>query len=472
MRAKIFDYILVTYIIIFSSSFQLHAQDTLAKEQRDMLHRRAMEVVIWGQPAEGIRGFIQATQRDLGGDWNDVVYFTKPMTTRHGFLTANDNVPYVATALNTKNGPMVIEVPAASEKAKFFGSIIDAWQLPIADVGPTGDDKGKGAKYLILPPGYEGMVPKGYISYRPATFATYVGFRTVPEGDGTLEDTVEYAQTLKVYPLAKADNPPKTRFIDAYPKKWNTLPIYDITYFQDLADVINEEPVQERDLAMMAMLESIGIKKGQPFEPSAEMTKILEEAVQDAYDYMQWYFVEGGALIPYWENGYWMQWNIPVSQLKLGFPFSTDNSLLTDERAGGLYFFATFMPKRLGGGTFYLTGVRDSEGDLYSGKSTYRLTVPADTPASDFWSVIAYSMKNKGFFTNVKRIGLSSLNMKEMKVKDDGSVDIYFGPEAPKGMESNWVPTPEDFMLLFRLYGPGKLLFDKSWKLPEMVKIN
>jgi hypothetical protein len=471
MTNKTFRYLVVALVIVFSSGFQLHAKDTLPKAQRDMLHRRAVEVVIWGQPAEGIRGFIQATRRDLGGDWNDVVYFTEPMTTRHGFLTANNNVPYVVASLNTKDGPVVVDVPAASEKTKYFGSIIDAWQLPFADVGPTGDDKGKGAKYLLLPPGYEGTVPEGYLVYRPATFSTYIGFRPVSEKDGTLEEAVEYAQTLKIYPLDKADNPPETRFINAYPKKWDTLPRYDISYFHDLAAVVNEEPVQERDLAMMAMLESIGIKKGQPFEPDVEMTKILEAAVKDAYDYMQWYFVEGEGLIPFWKDGYWMQWNIPVSQAKIGFPFTTENRLLTDERAGGYYFFATFLPKKLGGGTFYLTGVRDSEGKLYNGKSTYRLNVPADTPAADFWSVIAYSMKTKGFFRDVKRVGLSSQDMKKMKVKDDGSVDIYFGPEAPQGMEPNWVPTPEDFMLLFRLYGPEKPLFEKTWKLPEMVKI-
>ena len=78
----------------------------------------------------------------------------------------------------------------------------------------------------------------------------------------------------------------------------------------------------------MAMLESIGIKKGQPFEPDPEMTKILEAAVKDAYDYMQWYFTEGGGLIPFWKDGYWMQWNIPADQAKIGFPFKTENRLL------------------------------------------------------------------------------------------------------------------------------------------------
>ena len=147
-------------------STPLHAQEAYEKA----LHRRAVEAAIWGMPAVSMRSAINATKRDLGGDWNDVVYFSKPMVSRHGFLTANNQTPYVISSINTKDGPMVVDVPAASKTTKFFGSFIDAWQLPIADVGPTGDDKGKGAKYLFLPPGYKGAIPEGYLVHRPATY--------------------------------------------------------------------------------------------------------------------------------------------------------------------------------------------------------------------------------------------------------------------------------------------------------------
>ncbi len=164
IEARLFSAALILLTIAFTPAF---AQQPNEK----MLHRRAVEAAIWGMPAVSMRSAINATRRDIGGDWNDVVYFSKPMVSRHGFLTANNQVPYVISSINTKDGPMVVDVPPASGKTKYFGSFIDAWQLPIADVGPTGDDEGKGAKYLFLPPGYNDHVPDGYRAYRPATFS-------------------------------------------------------------------------------------------------------------------------------------------------------------------------------------------------------------------------------------------------------------------------------------------------------------
>jgi hypothetical protein len=125
----------------------------------------------------------------------------------------------------------------------------------------------------------------------------------------------------------------------------------------------------------------------------------------------------------------------------------------------------------LGGGTFYLTGLRDSNGDMYAPKSTYKLNVPKNTPAKDFWSVIVYSMETKSFIRDVSRVGLSSRDADSMQVNKDGSYDIYFGPKAPKGKESNWIPTGEDFFLLFRLYGPESKDFYKTWMLGDLEKV-
>ncbi len=441
--------------------------------EREMLVQRAAQAAIWGMPAVGIRDIVVGTRRDLGGDLGDIVYFSKPMTSRHGFLTANNVTPYVVASLTTKDGPIVVEVPAAADKASYFGTFVDAWDVPIADVGPPGDDKGEGAKYLFLPPGYGGEVPGGYLVYRPATHSVNFAFRPVSKNGGTLDEAVAYAQTLKTYKLAEAVDPPDTRFIDAYPKTWNTLPTYDASYFGDLAAVVLEEPVQERDKAMMGLLESLGIEKGKPFAPDARMTAILEEGAALAYEAMQRYFVTPGkAMVPYWPDHQWQVWNFAEGQAEAGFPFVTDDRILIDERAGGAYFWVTYLPKSLGGGTFYLTGLRDKDGKPFDRTATYRLRVPKDTPAKDFWSVIVYSMKTKGFVEGAERVGLSSKDLQGMKVNEDGSVDLYFGPEAPAGLASNWVPTGgEEFFLMFRLYGPDKPLFDKTWALGDAERV-
>ena len=126
----------------------------------------------------------------------------------------------------------------------------------------------------------------------------------------------------------------------------------------------------------------------------------------------------------------------------------------------------------LGGGTFYLGGLRDKDGETLNGTDTYKLRVPADTPAEDFWSAIVYSMKTKGFMEDVERVGLSSQVIDTMQKNNDGSVDVYFAPKTPEGMVSNWIPTGEDFFLLFRLYGPKEGWLQSGWKLGDIEKVD
>jgi len=423
-------------------------------------------------PAVSIYDIELSIQRDLGGKFGDVVCFSKPMESRHGSLTANNVTPYVVSAQSSKEGPLVVEVPPAGDKASFFGTFVDGWQTPIADVGPNGDDQGKGAKYLFLPLGYEDEVPQGYRVYRPATFGVHFAFRPVAKSGGTSEDQSAYARTLKVFPLSQAANPSRTTFLDAYPKTWNTLPVYDMTFFSDLNAVIQREPVQERDKVMMAMLADLGIRKGQPFAPDAETKRALEDGLARAYAYMQEMFVlPGVALIPYWKDRQWSVMNLSPDQAKAGFPFTEPDRLMLDERAA-FYFYATYLPKVLGGSSFYLLELKDTDGNLMNGSDTYKLTVPPDTPAKDLWSVIVYSMRTKGFVEGVDRVGLSSVDLGHTKKNADGSVDIYFSPTAPEGMASNWIPTGEDFFLIFRLYGPEKPLFDKTWSFHDVRKVN
>lgn len=439
--------------------------------------QRATQAAIWGMPAVGMNGFVAALRDDLGGDLGDVVFFSTPMNSRHGFLTANDVSAYVISSFTNADGPMVVDVPAATDKANFFGTFVDGWDTPIADVGVAGADEGKGGKFLFLPPGYEGEIPDGYLVFRPNTNMVHIGFRPVVGVNGTYEDTIEYGQTLAIYPLTEAANPEPTHFIDAYEHDWDTLPKYDMRYFESLNYVIQYEPVIERDKAMMALLAGIGIEKGKPFNPDAETKRALEEGLKLAYASMQSFFTTPGqAMRPYWTDAdasQWLVWDFAEGQPQAGFPYVDDNRVLVDERAGGSYFWITFLPKNLGGNTFYLTGLRDSDQQLFSGESTYRLRVPADTPAKDFWSVIVYSMETKGFMKDIDRVGLSDTNDKEtMQYNDDGSVDLYLAPTAPEGLESNWIPTGDDFFLLFRLYGPDTPLFEKTWKLGDVEKVN
>ncbi len=84
-----------------------------------------------------------------------------------------------------------------------------------------------------------------------------------------------------------------------------------------------------------------------------------------------------------------------------------------------------------------------------------------------------YEQVTAAFFPNSTRLAVASLD-KGLRKNADGSVDIYVGPKAPAGMEANWIYTPpgKDWYLWFRFYGPEKAIFDKSWRLPDIEKVN
>ncbi|CUH41258.1 DUF1214 domain-containing protein [Ruegeria atlantica] len=445
--------------------------------------QRATQAAIWGMPAAGMIDFIKATRRDLGGKINDVVYLKQPFDSKHGFLTANDVTAYAWGSMTSEPGPIVVEVPAATDNVSYFGTIVNAWDVPIEDVGPSGADKGEGGKYLLLPPGYEGdkskaeLEAEGYLVYETDTYQYGFSFRPRLYNGATDADAADYAQTIKIYYLSEADNPPPTTYHEASQVPYDSLPYYNHTFFEDINEYVQSNPVRPQDKVMIAMLKSLGIEKGMPFEPDERQRAAMDEGLVLAYAAMQDFFVAPGkSTVPLWVDGdgtiksQWLVWDFAPGQAEAGFPYETEDEVLLDDRAGGSYFWITYLPKYLGGGTFYLTGLRDSVGDMYDHNQTYKLNVPADTPAKDFWSVIVYSMETKSFIRDVERVGLSSRDAETMQVNDDGSYDIYFGPAAPDGMESNWIPTPESYFLLFRLYGPEEGWLESGWILPDMKK--
>jgi hypothetical protein len=468
---------------IVSSVAAAGAQQAQLREKPDLdnqlAYQRGIEAVIWSMPAISIREFWEASFKDYGATWNDVILWSKPAEPRHELLTANNQVPYMLTTINLRQGPVVVEIPAAGAKALLFGSFVDNWQAPIVDVGPSGTDEGRGGKYLFLPPGYTDPIPEGYLPVRSEGYVVAGGLRPVPANGGTAEDAHAYAQQMKVYPLSDASAPKPTRFIDGYPKPYHSLPAYDASWFRELAAMVNEEPVRERDKVMLGMLASIGIERGKPFQPDANMQKTLDAALVDARRIMQNFFeTPGKALSPWWPDSQWSAFSPKTMGLANEFTYETDNGLWIDARAGGLFYWATFVPKKLGGGTFYLMDLRDSAGQLLDGQATYRLQVPAVVPAMDFWSAIIYDMETKAFVcagpcdTADNEVGRSSFEKPSMKQNGDGSVDLYFGPKAPSGSEKNWVPTAgRNFFLIFRLYGPEKAFFEKTWRLPEVEKV-
>jgi hypothetical protein len=453
-----------------------HASASAAEidEMNDQIaEARARDAVLWAMPASAIYrlrvGFLEVP----GMADNVILTTVTPIATKQEFITPNQTTPYIGAVSDLRNGPVALEVPAKTDKIVLYGQIVDAWQATVAGVGPVGEDKGAGGKYLLLPPGYKDSIPAGYFPIRCSTYRITLAFRTIQLQAATLNDADAYTRQIKMYPLAEAANPKPTRFVDLRPYTCHTLPHYDIRGLQDIHDIISVEPVQPRDKVMMGMLATIGIEPGKSFNPPEKLKPALAKGVADAYAYMQQKDTKLFASNLYWPDRHWSFVMVPDENH--GFEFVTNDAVEIDKRAAA-WFFYTFYPKELNehAGTVYLAPIADTEGQPVQAGKTYKVNIPKDTPAREFWSLTVYDRANWAFIDNpLDRASLDSFHKDAMKMNADGSVDIYFGPKAPDGLESNWIPTmgKEPYVWL-RLYGPEEAFWNKSFKMPdvELVK--
>ena len=435
-------------------------------------YRRAVEAAIWGMPIVAADAIRQGFLRDMGAKYNDIVYYSKPADWKFQTTTPNASTHYIYSAFSAKQeGPVVLEVPA-TVGAGLYGQVCDMWDAPLVIVGPSGEDKGNGGKYLLLPPDYKNDVPAGYIAVRLQTWDGFWLMRTIPNSDAPadVEAAIALLKKLRMYPLAQAASSPEQRFIDASGKLWDGIPRMDESFYAVLAKMVNEEPVLPRDLAMMNMLRSIGIEKGKEFKPDAATSAIFKDATKEAKAFFQ--DLQRSASKPYWDDAHWA---LPdLSGVKTEFSYQSADMLDYDYRGmGGFFFYAPPKKADASAPTIYISALTDREGNALTGDRTYRLRVPPNVPAKQYWSATVYDWDTAGFIREAPVISLDSYNQKTVK-NADGSADIYFAPQPPTGQENNWVTTAKSgtWFVTFRLYGPDKPFFDKTWRLPDIEKVS
>jgi hypothetical protein len=453
-----------------SALAQTFSADELA---RRTIERRAVEAVNWGMPAVNYDLMLQEMLGKTAGKVNQVTYWSRPLDWHNQTLTPNPDAIYFMAFFNTKDaGPIVVEVPPADGGGALNANFVDVWQVPLEDAGRYGIDQGAGIKFLILTPGYSGVVPAGYTPLRPVTFGSYALLRSnlASHSDADVAKSVAYGKRIKVYPLSRAANPPPTAFTDAADVVFDSTIRYDASFFASLDRIVQSEPWLPRDRAMIDMLRSLGIEKGKPFNPDANIKAALETGVREAHAWLEAKYDAGFS--PFYPGGRWTVPALPELLAAVQSDFSDPNKYPVDAR-GVTYSFAYIGIKRLGAAQFYLISIKDKDGNAFDGGKIYRLTVPANPPVEQYWSATAYDRASHALIRDMPRASRSS-QIPEMQKNPDGSVDVYFGPTAPAGKESSWVPTKPDaeFEVMFRAYAPTKAFFDKSWKLSDVEKTN
>jgi hypothetical protein len=450
----------------------MHTANELSAEEvaQRAVARRAVEAVIWGMPGVNFDLMFQAMLRAKGLP-NQVVYWSRLLDWRNQTLTPNPNVIYLMPFFDTRDaGPMVMEIPPADD-GSITGSIDDAWQCALEDVGPAGVDKGAGGKYLILPPGYAGKAPEGYIALQSDTYRGYALLRSNLGGssDDHIAKAVAYGKRVKVYPLSQAANPRPTTFVDAIDVVFDSTIPYDVRFFEALDRFVQYEPWLTRDKVMIDTLKAVGIVKGKPFKPDAQPASVFSDAAAEARAYLDSGY-ESLFSPPYFVG---TRWALPASNDVVNGVttfFADPNTYAVDGRAVS-YSMAFFSAKHMGAGQFYLMTIADKAGNAFDGAANYKLNVPANPPVKLYWSVTVYDRATHALIRDLPHSSRAS-NSAGLQKNADGSVDVFFGPKAPAGKGANWVPTSANgqFEVLFRFYGPEKALFDKTWVLPNVEK--
>jgi hypothetical protein len=426
--------------------------------------QRGVQAFLTALPA-GDMCALREGYRAFGPD-NQTLLVTESLMDSHTlYFVANTETVYNMAWLDTKNGPLVIETPP-----NVLGFMSDFWSRHVTDVGRTGPDRGQGGKYLLLPPGYTDAVPDGYFVQHSRTYGNAIFFRAFMES-GELRPAVDNTkQHYRVYPLDRAANPPAMEFVNISGRYMNTIPPSDASLFELVAIVVQEEPLDAVDPETRGLLAAIGIRKDKPFAPDARMQAILAEAaaVGNATARAILFSTREPDLY-YYPNSTWTM-AYPGDDTE----FSPGGVLDLDART--YYFSATtqispaMWVKMVGAGSQYASAEHDAAGRYLDGAKTYRLHLPPDIPAKDFWSVLVYDPQTRSMLQTDQQFPSLSSQKQGILMNPDTSVDVYFGPEPPAGKESNWIQTipGKGWFVFLRLYGPLESWFDKTWRPGEI----
>ena len=436
------------------------SEDTVRKTYDFLDTARATEAFLNGIPAASAYAFLEG-MKQAGVKPGELAITEELLDARSLWLTPNSTTMYMAMEINVKDGPVVVEVPPG-----VLGPVDDAYFRWVTDIGFTGPDKGKGGKYLFIHRDFKGDIPEGYFAVKTPTYRNLSFFRTFVKG-GDLKGAAQGIKSkFRLYPLSKANNPPKQKFHNLSGRQYNTIHANDYHFYEELNSIIQYEPADAFNPELVGLFASIGIKKGVPFAPDARMKKILAEgaAIGNAT-------ARSISMRPRKKSVYFFedrQWNSPFAGLS--YQFLNNGERVLDDRTFFHYWATGITPAmakpQVGKGSVYGFTVTDSEGRYLDGGKTYKVHMPHPIPVNNFWSFMVYSNQHRSMLeTDQKGSGVDS-NNPSMKSNADGSYTIWFGPKPPKGKKGNWVQTMpgKGYAVLLRLYGPLKPWFDKSWR--------
>ncbi|WP_213954526.1 DUF1254 domain-containing protein [Variovorax sp. dw_954] len=438
---------------------------TVGKIYDEMDFQRASQAYLWALPIVGFASWQDAHRRVFGAGETDMVIY-ESVKDKLGILTPNATTPYIIGLPDlSKTGPLVVDYPSGATA----GGIGDFWQRPVTDMGESGPDKGKGGKYLVVGPGQE--VPAGATGYRivkSPTTNVFVAFRALDPDPVKAKEAIS---RFRMYSYADRAKPAPTHLLKPDGRAWTQIPPKGVAYWERLNDILQREPVLERDRFYMAMLKPLGIEKGKTFAPDDRQKKLLVDGAA-AGELM-------GQSLAFSNRDPAARYR-PDARWEYLFTFDPGQDVGTfaplDERTSYFYQAVTtshgMVSRTPGVGQAYIGTAHDKDGAWLDGSQNYRLHVPANAPAKLFWSLTVYDTGTRSFLDDTPGGIVDRSSRADIVKNPDGSVDLYMGPTKPAGLEKNWIPTipGKAWFGLFRFYGPLGPYFDRTWALPDIEK--
>jgi len=444
----------------------------------ELFFQRAVQVYHLALPAVSGAGIFYE-QAKVGGESGDILYWSDFMNSEIDLLTGNTSVLYFMSLQDLSNGPIVVHVP----EGNLQGHADNINQQVMTDWGIVGPNEGQEALFLFLPPEYKGEVPGLFTDEEKNNFviqsdsmqfiAMGRAFVNAPDMDAA----EELIKKVNIYPLSEINNSSQVKFIDVAGESIKlSYPTTD-GFWKFLHEVYSKETiVRAEDKNLIGLMHTIGIVPGEIFQPDEDSKKLLDKAAVVANLMARNIAYDSPVKEPflYWPDKNWE------------LAFQTKNPRYEDEqgitqiepRISFMYQAITtadaMVLELVGKGSKYVGTYRDSDNNFLIGSNTYHLNIPADVPAENFWSIVVYDAETRSMIKNDSQPlpAIRSLNSDLMQ-NEDGSYDVYFGPESPEGYENNWVETNEGdgFFVYMRFYSPTEAYYDKSWQLPMVQKI-
>ena len=487
----------------FDDGAPSEATAALLYDHLDFLH--GVEAFLGALPGASLaavrRGFLS-----MGVEDNSFTLFPELMDSASVFLTANCDTVYFWGFVDLTDGPMVIDVPSIDAPSGILGTVDDMWFRWVTDLGLPGPDRGQGGRYLFVGPGYDGPIPEGgfHVSHVRTKRVTVIGRAFMVDNDPKIPtEAIREGFRVSRYtpgtagtavasflagdaPLAAPSAVPETRYVEASGTSMNTVFPNDFSFWELVHQMLQDEPPEAGDPEVLGLLAAVGIAHGKPFEPDARMRKVLEDAIvvgnatARTITFAQrpeegWEYYPGSAWsASLFTGGY--EFLDPPPEITADGPVAapSDGARKLNARTNFLYMATGITPAmcmRLTGiGSQYIYAMRDSEGNYLDGARSYRLTLPPDIPVSRFWSLLMYDRQTRSMLQTGQHLPRLGSQSGTLETNPDGSTDIYFGPTAPDGKESNWLQTipGKGWWTILRLYNPLQPFFDKTWRPGEI----